>query len=70
MKIDVLNAGSVALVDNMGDDLTVVNAARVSFDKESEWDYDEEGMSRVSGTNWQSNRLRQEFKRLSGKDKK
>jgi thymidylate synthase (FAD) len=25
------------LVDNLGDDLTVVNAARVSFDKESEW---------------------------------
>ena len=70
MKIDVLNAGSVALVDNMGDDLTVVNAARVSFDKESEWDYDEEGMSRISGTNWQSDRLRQEFKRLSDKDKK
>lgn len=22
----------------MGDDLTVVNAARVSFDKQSEWD--------------------------------
>lgn len=27
----------VELVDNMGSDLTVVNAARVSFDKESEW---------------------------------
>jgi thymidylate synthase (FAD) len=27
----------VNLVDYMGDDLTVVNAARVSFDKESEW---------------------------------
>lgn len=29
----------VTLVDHMGSDLTVVNAARVSFDKESEWDY-------------------------------
>ncbi len=27
-------------IDHMGDDLTVVNAARVSFDKESEWDFD------------------------------
>lgn len=28
----------VTLVDHMGTDLTVVNAARVSFDKESEWE--------------------------------
>jgi thymidylate synthase (FAD) len=27
----------VELIDHMGDDLRVVNAARVSFDKESEW---------------------------------
>lgn len=31
---------SVDLVDNMGSDLSVVNAARVSFAKESDWDYD------------------------------
>lgn len=30
MKVDYIN--------HMGDDLTVVNAARVSFDKESDWD--------------------------------
>lgn len=30
--------GFVRLVDVMGDDLAVVNAARVSFNKESEWD--------------------------------
>lgn len=29
---------SVTLVDHMGSDLSVVNAARVSFDKESEWE--------------------------------
>lgn len=29
----------VTLIDHMGSDLTVVNAARVSFDKESEWEY-------------------------------
>jgi len=28
----------VDLVDHMGTDLTVVNAARVSFDKESDWE--------------------------------
>lgn len=28
----------VTLIDNMGTDLSVVNAARVSFDKQSEWD--------------------------------
>lgn len=35
-KIDVLDKGYVRLVDTMGDDLSVVNAARVSFAKESE----------------------------------
>src|SRR5690348_15137386 len=28
----------VTLIDHMGTDLTVVNAARVSFDKESDWE--------------------------------
>lgn len=28
------------LIDSMGSDLSVVNAARVSFDKESEWEFD------------------------------
>lgn len=31
-------------VDHMGDDLAVVNAARVSFDKESSWDYKLDGV--------------------------
>lgn len=34
-KIDVLDHGYVRLVDVMGDDLSVVNAARASYDKES-----------------------------------
>ena len=34
-KIDVLNNGYVRLVDHMGSDLSVVNAARASFAKES-----------------------------------
>ena len=28
---------TVELIDHMGSDLSVVNAARVSFDKESDW---------------------------------
>lgn len=35
-KIDVLDKGYVRLVDVMGDELSVVNAARVSYDKESQ----------------------------------
>lgn len=34
-KIDVLDHGYVRLVDTLGSDLSVVNAARVSYDKES-----------------------------------
>lgn len=34
-KIDVLDKGYVRLVDTMGNDLSIVNAARVSYDKES-----------------------------------
>ena len=29
---------NVDLIDHMGSDLSVVNAARVSFDKESNWE--------------------------------
>lgn len=36
-SIQVLDKGFVALRDHMGSDLSVVNAARVSFAKESEW---------------------------------
>lgn len=34
----------VEYVDHMGTDLTVCNAARVSFDKESEWDHHDDGL--------------------------
>lgn len=36
--VSVLDCGHVSYVSHMGSDLTVVNAARVSFAKESEWD--------------------------------
>lgn len=39
--IKLYNGGFVTLVDKMGSDLTVVNAARVSFNKQSQ--YDENG---------------------------
>jgi thymidylate synthase (FAD) len=35
MKRDVLDHGYVRLVDQLGNDLSIVNAARVSYDKES-----------------------------------
>lgn len=38
-KVDVLDNGFVRYIDHMGSDLMVVNAARVSFNKESSWDY-------------------------------
>lgn len=56
-KINVLDAGFVELVDYMGSDLTVVNAARVSFNKESDWD---------SEQHWSGSRER----KLSVKDSK
>lgn len=40
----------VTLLDHMGSDLTVVNAARVSFDKESEWEDEYEKNILVSRT--------------------
>ena len=39
-RIDVLDKGYVRLVDHMGDDVSIVNAARVSFDKESNFNED------------------------------
>lgn len=35
MQVNVLDKGYVRLVDTLGDDLSIVNAARVSYDKES-----------------------------------
>ena len=50
----------VELIDSMGSDLSVVNAARVSFAKESDWEYQhEEGVHPFD-----------QFKELSEKDQK
>jgi thymidylate synthase (FAD) len=48
-KISVLDKGHVEYIEHMGSDLTVVNAARVSFAKTSEWETTENG-SRVLST--------------------
>jgi thymidylate synthase (FAD) len=48
-KITILDKGHVEYVDHMGSDLTVVNAARVSFAKTSEWETTETS-SRVLST--------------------
>lgn len=53
------NKSKVELIDSMGSDLTVVNAAKVSFDKESEWE-----IGRGSGGTFDP------IKVLSNKDKK
>ena len=52
----------VTLIDSMGSDLSVVNAARVSFAKESEWEWEESGVkSPFTGESYQ---------KLSDKDAK
>ena len=47
MQEKVLCKGHVDLVDHMGSDLTVCNAARVSFSKDTEWEIDEEAVARL-----------------------
>jgi len=56
----ILNAGHVELVDSMGSDLTVCNAARVSFSKDTEWEIDEEAVARLrdSGSSYHSEDVR------------
>jgi thymidylate synthase (FAD) len=46
-KVGVLDRGHVDLVDCMGSDLTVCNAARVSFASETEWGVDEAAKKRL-----------------------
>jgi len=67
-RINVLDHGFVQYVSHMGDDLTVVNAARVSFNKQSDWEIDMEVKNRLDSTNsfyWEEDLLK-----ISEKDKK
>ena len=58
--VPVLDRGFVQYVSHMGDDLTVANAARVSFNKETEWDIDEAAKKRLidSGSVYHESDLR------------
>lgn len=51
----------VEYADHMGDDISVVNAARVSFAKESEWEWEECGVKAFGNESYQ---------RLSDKDER
>ena len=64
----VLDKGHVHLVDYMGSDLTVCNAARVSFAKETEWEVDKEAADRLAASG--SSAPIGELVRLGEKDQK
>jgi thymidylate synthase (FAD) len=68
IEIGGVEGGFVQLVDSMGSDLTVCNAARVSFAKETEWDVDEDAKSRLkeSGSTYHA----EDLNVLSKKDQK
>ena len=67
-KENVLDNGHVHLVDKMGSDLTVCNAARVSFNNESEWAVDEEVEARLKKSN--SSFRAEDVRTLSERDRK
>ena len=58
MKIEVLDKGHVELMDHMGSDLTVCNAARVSFNKESEWGLDFDAIERLKSCPYKKDDVR------------
>ena len=66
MKIKVLDKGHVELMDHMGSDLTVCNAARVSFNKESEWGLDFDAIARLKSCPYNKDDVRM----LKEKDEK
>jgi thymidylate synthase (FAD) len=65
----VLDKGKVEYIDHMGSDLTVANAARVSFNRRSEWGYDEEALSKLANVPNPSSTLKEEFRVLREADK-
>ena len=67
-KENVLDNGHVHLVDKMGSDLTVCNAARVSFNKEAEWAVYEEVESRLKKSN--SSFRAEDVRKLADRDVK
>ena len=68
MSEKVLDKGFVDLVDHMGSDLTVCNAARVSFNSESEWCEDHEAVIRLNDSG--SQYYKEDVQCLCPKDEK
>ena len=68
MHQKVLNKGYVDLVDHMGSDITVCNAARVSFSNDTEWEIDEDAVKRLreSGSAYHE----EDVRKLSERDSK
>lgn len=67
-RIEVLDNGHVDYIDHMGSDLTVCQAARVSFNNESEWGIDQEAKDRLDKT--ESHYSAECIKKLKTKDEK
>ena len=67
-QIKVLDKGHVDLVDHMGSDITVCNAARVSFAKDTEWEIDEEAVARLKESG--SSYYEEDVRKLSERDAK
>ena len=65
-QVEVLDKGHVDYVDHMGSDLTVCNAARVSFNKESEWGLDFDAIERLKSCPYNKDDVRM----LKEKDEK
>mgnify|MGYP003112888873 CR=1 FL=1 len=68
MVMEYPDLGEVTLIDHMGSDLTVVNSARVSFDKESNWSEDTKAKQRLDSS--RSTYHKEDLQRLSDKDVK
>lgn len=61
----------VTLIDSMGTDLSVVNAAKVSFGKRSEWEYEydtDEGVDQAPESQFSPSLLNKDRKALSKQD--
>ncbi len=68
MQKKVLCKGFVDVVDHMGSDLTVCNAARVSFSKDTDWEIDTEAVERLraSGSSYHE----EDVRKLGERDQK
>ena len=68
MRKEVLDKGFVDYIDHMGSDVTVCNAARVSFSKDTDWEIDEEAVARLeqSGSSYH----KEDVRRLAERDQK